>query len=346
VKEIREGKILLRRWQHMGAGLLLALALLVPGGRLTLAAEMVLMSEAQEVELGKKMDQELEKQYGFCGTGELLSYLDQIGQKIAAQADPRGFRYSFKILDDESINALALPGGYIYVTRGLLAVLNDEAELAGVIGHEVGHASSRHAAKQVTKARLFQLLSLGALGAAAASPQTREHLDAWFIFSNELFTQILLGYGRENELEADEKGIRYIYRAGYDPRRVSQFLRYLRTKEQLSGINFQGSRITHPETAERIIKADTLAFVLATGTKGGLEVGSNRYRSHLQDLPYGHKDDRRYLKVYTAKAGDSLPSIAKALLGDESRCHEIAFLNRLKEGSALEEGMVLKIPSR
>ena len=337
---------MLRRWWIKGAGLLLAIALLAPGARLTYAAEMVLMSEAQEVELGKKMDQDLEKQYGFCGSPELLSYLNQIGQKIATQADPRGFRYTFKILDDESINALALPGGYIYVTRGLLAVLNDEAELAGVIGHEVGHASSRHAAKQVTKATLFQLLSLGALGVAAASPQTREHMDAWFLFSNEFFTQILLGYGRENELEADEKGIRYTYRAGYDPRCISQFLRYLRTKEQLSGINFQGFRITHPETAERIIKADTLAFVLTSGNKGELEVGSNRYRSRLEGLPYGHKDDRRFLEVFTTKAGDSLSSIARAVLGDESRCHEIAYLNRLKEGSALEEGMALKIPSR
>jgi predicted Zn-dependent protease len=304
------------------------------------------MSETQEVELGKKMDQELEKHYGFCGSPELVSYLNQIGQKIAAQADPRGFRYTFKILDEESINALALPGGYIYVTRGLLAVLNDEAELAGVIGHEVGHAASRHAAKQVTKARLFQLLSLGVMGAAAASPSTRELVDAWFVFADEFFAQILLGYGRENELEADEKGIRFIFRVGYDPRCMSQFLRYLRTKEQLSGANFQGFRMTHPETAERIIKADTLAFVLATGNEGKLETGTNRYRSQLEGLPYGHKDDRLCLKAYATKPGDSLSSIALALLGDETRAHEIAFLNRVKEGSNLEPGTILKIPSR
>lgn len=345
---IRTGKGKIRHPRGWGwlLAMLPVLALAFPSGSLTNAAELVLMSEAQEVELGKKMDQQLEKHYGFCGSPELVSYVNQIGQKIAAQADPRAFRYTFKILDDESINALALPGGYIYVTRGLLAVANDEAELAGVIGHEVGHASSRHAARQVTKATLFQLLSLGVLGAAAASPTTREHVDAWFAFSNEFFTQILLGYGRENELEADEKGVRYTFRTGYDPRCMSQFLRYLRMKEQLSGITFQGFRLTHPETAERIIKADTLAFVLASGNEGKLEVGADRYRSHLEGLPYGPKDDRRFLKAYVARAGDSLVSISRTLFGDESRSHEIAFLNRMKEGQVLHEGMILKVPSR
>ncbi|MDH7499457.1 MAG: M48 family metalloprotease [candidate division NC10 bacterium] len=341
-----EGKLRHRPgWGWLLIGVVV-LALAIFGGMIPCAAQMVIMSEAQEVELGKKMDEQLQQQIGFCGSPELVSYINQIGQKIAAQAEPRGFRYTFKILDDESINALALPGGYIYVTRGLLAVANDEAELAGVIGHEVGHASSRHAARQVTKATLFQLLSLGVLGAAAATPGAREHMDAWFAFSNEFFTQILLGYGRENELEADEKGVRYAFRAGYDPRCVPLFLRYLRMKEQLSGINFQGFRLTHPETTERIIKAETLAFVLARGSENKLEVGANRYRSRLEGLPYGNKDDRRFLKAYVTSTGDSLTSISRALYGDESRSREIAFLNRIKEDQILQEGTVLKVPSR
>ncbi len=340
---------MIRRWWNWGAGGILILALLLFSfwSRPSFAADLLLLSEAEEVALGKKMDLELEKELGFCGTPQLQAYVDQIGQKMASQAQPRAFRYTFKILDEESINALALPGGYIYVTRGLLAVLNNEAELAGVIGHEVGHASSRHAAKQVTKAQLYQLLSLGAMGAAAAvSPTVREHLDAWFVFSNEFLTQVLLGYGRENELEADEKGLRYVYQSGYDPRQVTEFLRYLRTKEQLQGINFQGFRLTHPDTVERIIKADTLAYVLTTGVQNHWEVGSNRYRSLLEGLPYGPKDDRRYLRSYTSRPGDSLASICRSLLGDESRSHEVAFLNRLKEGEKIQAGVVLKIPSR
>jgi len=322
-----------------------AASVLAPPPLFASAKEILTMSEVQEIELGKQLDQELEKYYGFCGSPKLCAYIDQIGQKVAAQAEPRAFHYTFRILNDESINALAIPGGYIYVTRGLLAVLNDEAELAEVIGHEVGHASSRHAAKQVAKARLFQILGLGILGAAAVSPNTRDLVGAWSIFSNELFTQILLGYGRENELEADEKGMRYAFQAGYDPRCMAQFLRYLRTKEQLSGANFQGFYLTHPETAERIIKADTMGFVLTSGVNGKLEIGPNRFRSQLEGLPYGHKDDRKFLRTYAAKPGDSLSSISKALLHDESRSHEIAFLNRLKDGASLEEGTILKIPS-
>ena len=335
-----------RQWVVWGAVLLLATSLLAPFGRSALAIEILMLSEAQEIELGKELDQELEKQYGFCGPPQLQAYIDQIGQKVAAQAEPRAFHYTFKILNDESINALAIPGGYIYVTRGLLAVLNDEAELAEVIGHEVGHASSRHAAKQVAKARLFQLLSLGVLGAAAASANRGDLMTAWAVFSSEFFTQILLGYGRENELEADEKGMRYAFQAGYDPRCMAQFLRYLRTKEQLSGVNFQGFYLTHPETAERIIKAGTMGFVLTSGYKGNLEIAPNRFRSELRELPYGPKDDRRFLQIYTTKAGDSLAAVSKALLGDETRSHELAFLNRLKDGATLEPGTVLKVPSR
>ena len=335
-----------RQWVAWGALLLLTTVLFVPLGRSAPAADILMLSETQEIELGKELDQELEKQYGFCGPSKLQAYIDQVGQKVAAHAEPRAFRYAFKILNDESINALALPGGYIYVTRGLLAVLNDEAELAEVIGHEVGHASSRHAAKQVAKARLFQLLSLGILGATAASSNTRDLMTAWAVFSTEFFTQILLGYGRENELEADDKGMRYAFQAGYDPRCMAQFLRYLRTKEQLSGANFQGFYLTHPETAERIVKADTMGFVLTSGTKGSFEIAPDRFRSQLEGLAYGHKDDRRFLQIYTAKAGDSLASVSKALLGDESRSHELAFLNRLKDGATLEPGALLKVPSR
>lgn len=335
-----------RQWVTWGVVLLLATSVFASFGRSALAKELLVMSETDEIELGKQLDQELEKMYGFCGPPKLQAYIDQIGQKVAARAEPRAFRYTFKILNDESINALAIPGGYIYVTRGLLAVLNDEAELAEVIGHEVGHASARHAAKQVAKAKLFQLLGLAVMGAAAASPSTRDLMSAWSVFSNELFTQILLGYGRENELEADDKGMRYAFQAGYDPRCMAQFLRYLRTREQLSGVNFQGFYLTHPDTAERIIKADTMGFVLTTGYKGNLEVAPNRFRSELQGLPYGPRDDRRTLQIYTTKAGDSLSSICKALLGDESRSYEIAFLNRLKNGTRLEEGTELKIPSR
>jgi len=345
MKEL-EKRTLGRQWVIGAAVLLLATVLFAPFDRSALAKELLVMSETDEIELGKQLDLELEKMYGFCGPPKLLTYIDQVGQKVAAQAEPRAFRYTFKILNDESINALALPGGYIYVTRGLLAVLNDEAELAEVIGHEVGHASSRHAAKQVAKAKLFQLLGLGLLGAAAASGNTRDLMGAISVFSSEFFTQVLLGYGRENELEADEKGMRYALQAGYDPRCMAQFLRYLRAKEQLSGVTFQGFRLTHPETAERIIKADTMGFILTSGTKGELEVAPNRFRSELEGLPYGPKDDRLFLQTYATKAGDTLPSVSKALLGDESRSHELAFLNRLKDGTTLQEGTVLKVPSR
>lgn len=215
-----------------------------------------IISEADESEIGKKADQEILGRFGRYRDQQLQAYVESIGQRLLSGIGPTSFRYSFKIVDMSDVNAMALPGGYIYITRGMLAMLNSEAQLAGVFGHEIGHVTSRHAAKQLTKALGAQILSLGLV---AASPGGRQNAGEWARVSAALSDNVLMGYGREAELEADELGLRTAYRAGYDPGEMVAFLNAMKMKERLEALGYHGFKGTHPETIDRVVKAETMA---------------------------------------------------------------------------------------
>lgn len=296
------------------------------------------ISEAQEVALGQQADQEVLKRFGRYEDPALEAYVAGVGERLLKGVETRGFQYQFKVLDSQEVNAMALPGGYVYVTRGMLAELNSEAELAGVLGHEIAHVTQRHAAKQLTRALGYQILTLGLM---ALSPGGREYAGQWGMVMSQLFQLALLGYGREAELEADEIGLRYTYRAGYDPRVMGGFLRRLRLKERLEGLAYHGFS-THPETGERVVKAETLAGLLAD-QGGRLIVGSDSYKAHLEGLVYGDKKGWKRIRIYTARGGESLAQVAREVYKDEKKAWNLAFFNGLKEGIILKEGEKLKV---
>ena len=126
--------------------------------------EFMLVSESQEIALGKQTDQQIIETYGLYNNQQMNNYVNTIGQKMAKLSHRPQLTFSFKVLDTPVINAFAVPGGFIYVTRGILAYLNNEAELACVLGHEIGHVTARHTAKQVSKAQVTQLgLGIGSM---------------------------------------------------------------------------------------------------------------------------------------------------------------------------------------
>lgn len=296
--------------------------------------------ETGDVKIGRENDPEILKRFGYYDGPDLQNYVAQVGQRVVATADTR-FSFHFKVVDNPEINAMALPGGFVYVTRGMLAELNEEAQLAGILGHEMTHVNSRHGAKLITKALGAQALTILGLGAAAATGSGSAATGVALI-STHITNYMLLGYGREYELEADEVGLRYAHRAGYDPRRLVIFLRALRRKEILRGqASYHGFEASHPDTALRIAKADTMAGLLVS-EGGALEVKPDVYKAHLDRLKYGEAKDQRRLKVYTVKAGDTLASIAREELGDEGRRYEMAELNGLKDGASLAPGTRLK----
>jgi predicted Zn-dependent protease len=208
--------------------------------------EIMLLSESDELRLGHKTDGEIEKTYGLYDDPGLKGYVLDLGKDIAQHSHRSHLAFDFKVLDSPVINAFAVPGGYVYVTRGILSYLNSEAELAGVIGHEIGHIAARHSAKRLSKAQLTQL----GLGLGSALSQTfREYASVAQFGVSALF----LKFSRDDERQADDLGVEYASKAGFDASQMANFfytLERLHPSSDRSGLPSWLS--THPNPPDRI----------------------------------------------------------------------------------------------
>ncbi|HOO50919.1 MAG TPA: M48 family metalloprotease [Alphaproteobacteria bacterium] len=215
-----------------------------------------LMSASQEKALGAEAHQDIIKEYGgVYNHPGLQAYVNQIGQRIAKNTERGDVTYRFTLLDSPVVNAFALPGGYIYVTRGILSIANTEDELAAVLAHEIGHITARHQSERYSTG---VLTSLGASVAAAVigSPGVSQALSV----GTNLY---MSSYSRDQESQADQLGIRYLSRTGYDPKAMSLFLAQLDRYDSLKkagGKNGAASFFsTHPVTSDRVAATKSLA---------------------------------------------------------------------------------------
>lgn len=298
-----------------------------------------------EIAMGKETDIAIVKKFGIYQNKSLQLYVNKIGQKLVSQLSDKVFpKYYFRIMDSPEINAFALPGGYVYVTRGLLALVNSEAELACVIGHEIGHIIFHHSAKQMVRNIGAQIF---ALGGAIASP---ENAGGWLTVSTALFQQVNLGYGREAEIESDEHGILSGSEAGYNAYGMENFLKSLRRMEIMSGQSYHAFQASHPETKDRIIKAGLLAGRMkANSTEENFF--RRRYLNQIRGLAYEgkkHPGDKKrykpkYVDIYEVKKEDTFQSIARKELGDKKKDLELIVLNGRKESSQPDPGELIKI---
>jgi predicted Zn-dependent protease len=187
---------------------------------------LAMMSEADEVQAGKRADPEVRSQYGVYDDPALQAYVNEIGQRLAQKSHRPGLAYHFTVVDSPEINAFALPGGYVYITRGILAYLGSEAELAAVLGHEIGHVTARHSVQQYSAAMAANIgLALGSLIVPELRSRGAQDL------LNVLGNAILSGYSREHELEADRLGAEYLARAGYSPQAMVRVIGVLKNQE-------------------------------------------------------------------------------------------------------------------
>jgi predicted Zn-dependent protease len=240
-----------------------------------------LMSPAQEQRIGTQEHGKIMSSYGTIENGAVSSYVSEVGRKLVPGTERGDVNYQFFVLDDPMVNAFALPGGYIYVTRGLLAQANSEAELAAVLGHEIGHITGRHSAERYSRGLLT---SLGAvvLSAALDDPSATRALG----LGSELFMR---SYSRSQEHEADMLGLRYLHRSQYHPDSMASFLKSLEANTALQkSIDGQKGRIpgwfsTHPMTADRISQTNALA---SEYPKQG-HVGRDGYLNVINGLVYG-----------------------------------------------------------
>ena len=301
-----------------------------------------LMSERGEIETGKKLDNEIEKRMGFYTDPKLQAYVSEVVRRLVRAGNPRSFEYTVKIVDMAEENAFATVGGYVYITRAMLAALNSETEMAGVLAHEISHISHRHVAKQQTRALGYQILGLGAMALGATLGNADNNLGMAPLGVSAALATILSSYNQEAELEADESGLLMMAQAGYDPRGLVSFLRSLRVRERLSGLGYHGLLASHPETSERIAKAEIMAQLLAS-QRTFEDPGEDAYKSHLDGLAYGNRQDRLRLALYRVQPGDTLASVRQQVTAPDEKRWEIASLNRLRSSDALRPGMLLKI---
>lgn len=217
--------------------------------------DFVLLSEEQEIALGRDYHEQILKQYDVYDDDGLSAYVSRVGQRLAQRSHRPDLDYTFTVLDDTAVNAFALPGGYVYITRGILAYFNSEAEMAGVLGHELGHVTARHSVQQYSAATASSILGTILLARAGAGRA-----------GADLFQTVQLaamrGYGRDQELQADRLGARYLARAGYDPDEMINVIGILADQEDYEVARAKeegrepqvhhGAFATHPENDARL----------------------------------------------------------------------------------------------
>jgi len=207
--------------------------------------ELMLVSEQQEIQLGQETDVQIAQEYGVVADAAVNNYVNGIGQAMCKLTHRPGLEYHFKVLDTPVINAFAVPGGYIYVTRGILAYLNDEAELAGVIGHELGHVNARHTARQMSRVQLAQIgLGIGMM--------LSEKLQQYSSLAEIGMSLLFLKFSRDDERQADDLGVEYGSKSDYDMDRMAAFFETLERLSPSEGTGLPDWFSTHPNPVNRV----------------------------------------------------------------------------------------------
>lgn len=188
-------------------------------------SDVVLMSEQQEIQQSAEAHQEVLAEYAALDNPALQAYVNDIGQKLAKQSQRPNLQWHFTVVDSPDVNAFALPGGYVYITRGLMAYLNSEAELAGVVGHEIGHVTARHGVRQQSERTAT---ALDTVPASILLPEMNNQAGASLMQS--LAQAWTAGYGRDQELEADRLGAQFLAKAGYDPQAMIEAIGVLKNQ--------------------------------------------------------------------------------------------------------------------
>ncbi len=294
----------------------------------------MMISEEQEINLGKQYHQEVLKEYKLYDDPQLQAYVARVGEELAVVSHRKHLYYHFFVIDSPIVNAFALPGGYIYISRGILAYMNSESELAGVLGHELGHVTARHSAKAISKQQLSGLIA----SAAVIATGNRVFGD----LSSILGSAVISGYGRAAELESDRLGAEYIASVGYDPDEMIDVIGILkdqdefekqrakeedreprgyhgvfathprndqRLQEVIAAAKKQQTTITRPENREEFLnRLDGLVF--ATSEEEGVTRGNRFYHNKLNftvTFPAQWRiENRSNSLLSTAKTNDSV----------------------------------------
>ena len=248
--------------------------------------EISLLSESQEIAMGQQMDPEIRREMGVYDDPELQAYVQQVGSRLAAVSDRPDLPWHFTVVDVPVVNAFALPGGYIYLTRGIMAFLDDEAEMAGVLGHEIAHVTARHASQSYTRSTAA---NLGLLLGSIFVPEARPYAG----LAQTGLGMLFLKYSRDDELQADSLGARYAAEGGWHPEGVSDMLRTLGRLDQVNspgGGGVPGWLASHPDPGDRVDEVTGLVAELQQQYPDRA-VDRVDYLRHVDGLLYGPDPD-------------------------------------------------------
>jgi beta-barrel assembly-enhancing protease len=221
-----------------------------------------------EMKVGKEFYDKMEKSGTLYQDARVAAYISQLGNRIVSTMPKSPFEYRFSVIKSSAINAFATPGGYVYINMGLISLVENESELAGVLSHEIAHVTARHVADIIAKSQKINIATLAAIIAGAFLGGGGDATAAIFGFSMATATTLNLKYSREHEEEADRLGLSYLTKAGYDGASMLDFLKTMRQYEFYSS-NVPSYFLTHPGTDERIRYLDALLQTkyLKTGSK-------------------------------------------------------------------------------
>jgi len=251
--------------------------------------EISLISEQGEIELGTSTDKEVRAQFGVYEDPSLKEYVEKVGMALVPHTHRPHLTYHFAVLDTPVINAFAVPGGYIYVTRGILALMNSEAELAVVLAHELGHVNARHSVRKMSQMILAQI---GLVVGSALSETFAKAAGVAGIGVQLLFLQ----FSRDDERQADQLGVEYTRKGQYNPAYMIDFFESLQTIGDLSGgQTLPGFLSTHPLTSERI--KNTQAMILADDNL--LRYDQVPYFQKIDNMVYGNDPRQGYVEDNT-----------------------------------------------
>lgn len=311
--------------------------------------QMSLLSEADELAIGQQQDVEIRREMGVYDDPALQRYVEDIGQALARVSHRPTLPWSFTIVDNPAVNAFALPGGYVYLTRGLLAYLNDESQLAGVLGHEIAHVTARHAAQAYTR-QAQAGIGLAILGIFVPSTQPFTDLGAAGL------SVLFLRHGREAELEADRLGVEYASGAGFDPSGVPRFLATLARVNALSDRGVPNWLSTHPDPGSRVTKAEPVAgqFVSADART----INRDQYLERIRGLAFGDRVEDGIVRAnaflhpllrigVTFPEGWELTNTPQAVLAQEPGAQHFMVLQEVEQprGRSLSDAAVAAMRS-
>jgi len=267
----------------------------VTGGR-----QLALISESQEISIGQASHPEILAEFGLLEDKALQEYFSRIGLELAKISHRPDLPWTFTVLDSPVVNAFAVPGGFIYLTRGILAYMNNEAELAGVLGHEIGHVTARHSVNQISQQ---QLLGLGVGLGAVLSPTFRQLSD----LAEMGLGVFMLKYSRDHERQSDQLGLQYMAQGGYDPAQLSRFFEVFAGMREEEGKAIPNWLSSHPAPPDRIrataaeaetIKAQSRGREYSTNADAllarleGLVFGENPREGFVEEGRFVHPDLR------------------------------------------------------